>query len=339
MYTSTTPAITSKIRVGLVGIGYVARTRSKALQSDELAAKAQLVAVWGHSIEETNRFAQEFSCTAIADWQELVAREDIDLVIIATINRDHGAIAKFALSQNKHVIVEYPLALDVSEAEDIIHLAQKQNKLLHVEHIEILGGVHQALKQYLPDIGQPFYAHYSTIKPELPAPRKWSYHHQMFGFPLMAALSRIHRLVDLFGRVLTVTCHQQYWQIDKDTEYYQGCICVAQLEFVNGLLGKITYGKGETLWQAERRFAVHGEHGGIILDREKVEMIKSREAINLDIPSRRGLFARDTAMVLEYLMYNIPLYITPEKSLYSLKVADAAKRSAQTGFKVVLEDV
>ncbi|NRB08801.1 MAG: Gfo/Idh/MocA family oxidoreductase [Richelia sp.] len=337
MYTSTTPVINSKIRVGLVGIGYVARTRAKALQSDKLARIAQIVVVWGHSPEETTTFAQEFNCTAIADWQELVGREDIDLVIIATINRDHGVIAKAALGQYKHVVVEYPLALNVSEAEEIIHLAQAQNKLLHVEHIEILGGVHQVLKQYLPDIGRPFHTHYSTIKPELPAPQKWSYHHKMFGFPLMAALSRVHRLVDLFGRVLTVNCHQQYWQADKETEYFQGCICVAQLEFVNGLLGQITYGKGETLWQAERRFTVHGENGGIIIDKEKGVMINPREAINFDIPSRRGLFAKDTTMVLEYLMYKIPLYITPEKSLYTLKVADAARRSAQTGLRVVVD--
>ena len=112
---------------------------------------------------------------------------------------------------------------------------------------------------------------------------------------------------------------------------------MAQLEFVNGLLGQITYGKGETLWQAERRFTVHGENGGIIIDKEKGVMINPREAINFDIPSRRGLFAKDTTMVLEYLMYKIPLYITPEKSLYTLKVADAARRSAQTGLRVVVD--
>ena len=334
MYISTTPYTGSRIRVGLVGIGYAAKTRAKALQGDEIADKAQLVAVCGHSPEKTITFAQEFNCTAITTWEELVTLEDIDLVIISTINRDHGAIAKAALSQYKHVIVEYPLALSVAEAEEIIALAETHKKLLHVEHIEILGGLHQALKQNLPHIGQLFYARYSTIKPQLPAPRKWSYHHQMFGFPLMAALSRVHRLVDLFGPVLTVNCHNRFWQTDR--EYYQGCVCVAQLQFESGLLGQITYAKGETLWHAERRFEVHGENGGIIINGETGVLLQAGESIPIKIASRRGLFAKDTAMVLEHLIRNTPLYITPAESLYTLKVADAARRSAQTGLTVII---
>ncbi|MDJ0673911.1 MAG: Gfo/Idh/MocA family oxidoreductase [Calothrix sp. MO_167.B42] len=334
MHTSTTPYKSSRIKVGLVGIGYAAKTRAKALHSDEIAAKAQLVAVCGHSLEKTTTFAQEFNCTAIATWQELVTLEDIDLVIISTINRDHGIIAKAALSQDKHVVVEYPLALDVGEAEEIIALAQTQKKLLHVEHIEVLGGVHQAIKQNLPHIGQIFYARYSTIKSQLPAPRKWSYNHQMFGFPLMAALSRVHRLVDLFGPVLTVNCHNRFWQTDR--EYYQGCICVAQLQFESGLLGNITYAKGETLWHTERRFEIHGENGGITINKETGVLLRAGDSMPMEIASRRGLFAKDTAMVLDHLIRNTPLYITPTESLYTLKVADAARRSAQTGLTMTI---
>ncbi|MDJ0796645.1 MAG: Gfo/Idh/MocA family oxidoreductase [Calothrix sp. MO_167.B12] len=330
MYTFTA----SRIRVGLVGTGYAAKTRAKALHSDEIAPQAQLVAVCGHSPERTVNFAQEFNCQVIVTWKELVNREDIDLVIISTINREHGAIAKAAISSGKHVVVEYPLALDVAEAEEIIALAKIQKKLLHVEHIEILGGVHQALKRHLPDIGQLFYVCYSTIKPELPAPRKWSYHHQMFGFPLMAALSRVHRLVDLFSPVLTVNCHNRFWQTDG--EYFQGCICSAQLQFQSGLLGQITYAKGETLWHRERRFEVHGSKGGIIINGEQGVLVRAGESIPMNIASRRGLFAKDTAMVLQHLLRNTPLYITPTESLYSLKIADAARHSSQTGLPVAI---
>lgn len=52
--------------------------------------------------------------------------------------------------------------------------------------------------------------------------------------------------------------------------------------------------------------------------------------------SRRGLFAKDTAMVLDYLTTGTPLYITPDRSLQSLKVADAARRSAETGETIEL---
>jgi len=48
-----------------------------------------------------------------------------------------------------------------------------------------------------------------------------------------------------------------------------------------------------------------------------------------------GLFALDTGMVLDHLFEGTPLYVTPDASLYALKVADAARRSAETGQTVL----
>ena len=50
--------------------------------------------------------------------------------------------------------------------------------------------------------------------------------------------------------------------------------------------------------------------------------------MRFEIGSRRGLFAKDTAMVLDHLTIGTSLYVTSEASLYSLKVADAAQQSA-----------
>ncbi|MFM6201375.1 MAG: Gfo/Idh/MocA family protein, partial [Dolichospermum sp.] len=268
--------------------------------------------------------------------QQLVAREDLDLVVLCTINQDHGKIARAALERGKHVIVEYPLALDVKEAEELIILAKTVNKLLHVEHIELLGGWHQTLKEHLYQLGDLFYVRHSTLNPQHPAPRKWTYNHEMFGFPLIGALSRLNRLIDLFGEVFTVNCHQRYWQVEPD--YYQTCFCSAQLCFDSGLLAQVVYGKGETLWQSERKLEVHGENGGIILDGDAAMLILGEETQLIEVAARRGLFATDTTMVLDYLFDASPLYITPEQSLYALKVADATYRSATTGLTVFLKD-
>ncbi len=321
------------VRVGLIGTGYVAKLRAETLLHDE---RARLIAVVGNTPEKTEAFAKDHQIEAMSSWQQLVEREDVDLVVICTINRDHGRIASKALSSSKHVIVEYPLALDVLEAEELIALSKAQNKLLHVEHVELLGGVHQALKQNLPRVGEVFYVHYNTINSQHPAPRKWTYNHELFGFPLMGALSRLHRLVDLFGKVLTVNCHNRFWQ--TEAEYYQSCFCTTQLSFKSGLLAQVIYGKGETLWQPERKFEVHGENGGLIFDGEQGVIVHSGETTPIEVGSRRGLFAKDTSLVLDNLMSGTPLYVTPEESLYTLKVADAAKRSAQTGQTIIIAD-
>ena len=323
---------TRPVRVGLVGTGYAAKLRAETFQQDE---RSHLAAVVGHNQEKTAAFSQTYQAKSLSSWEQLVS-SDVDLIIVCTINRDHGAIARAALENGKHVVVEYPLCLDVTEAEELIALAQTQNKLLHVEHIELLGGLHQALKQNLAAIGTLFYARYSTVNPQRPTPRKWTYHQELFGFPFSGALSRIHRLTDLFGTVATVSCQNRYW--GTDSEFYTACLCTAQLRFTSGLVADVTYGKGEALWQDERKFEVHGEKGGLIFDKEAGILVQAEETTPIEVGARRGLFAKDTAMVLDHLFKGNPLYVTPTASLYALKVADAARRSAETGETIVISN-
>jgi biliverdin reductase len=311
------------IRAGLVGTGFAAKLRAEALQSD---SRSRLVAVSGHTPEKTLEFARNHEAIALDSWQQLVEHPDLDLVIICTINRDHGAIAQAALEAGKHVVVEYPLSLDPVEAESLIALAEAQGKLLHVEHIELLGGLHQALRQALPEIGNPFYARYITIMPQHPAPRRWTYHPEQFGFPLSGALSRIQRFTDLFGNVAAVSCQSRFWEA---SDYYTACLCTAQLRFTNDLIAEVTYGKGEVFWQGLRNFEVHGEQGTLVFEGDQGSLIRGEERIPIEVGGRRGLFGKDTGMVLDYLVEGTPLYVSAAASLYALKVADAARQSVE----------
>jgi biliverdin reductase len=321
----------SLIRVGLVGTGYAAKLRAEVINGDD---RAQLVGVSGHRPEQIQEFGHVHQTQAFTSWRELVTSDRIDLIIIASVNGEHGAIAQAALNAGKHVVVEYPLALDLDEAAALLQLAKRQNRFLHVEHIELLGGMHQALIQSLPEVGTPFYARYSTVSPQNPAPRKWTYHTELFGFPLVGALSRLHRLTHAFGMVTSVSCQNRYWNLTDAV--YTGCMCVAQLRFESGLMAEVIYGKGETLWTPERKMEVHGDRGALVFDGDDGQLIRSTGASEIPVGGRRGLFAKDTNYVLEHLLDNKPMYVTPEESLYTLEVATAAERSATTGATIAL---
>lgn len=315
----------SPIRVGIVGTGFAAQRRAEAFQADR---RAVLVGVTGHRPESTQAFSQRFNIPAIADWSTLVTLPEVDLVVISTINRDHAAIAQSALEAGKHTVIEYPLALEVEAGRRLLALAQQQKKLLHIEHIELLGGLHQAIRRYLPEIGEVFYARYATLQVQNPAPRRWTYHHQDFGFPLTAALSRLHRFTDLFGPVLAVTCHSRFWDI-PETDYFRACLCNAQLQFPQGLMVETLYGKGEVFHQPDRTFILQGDRGTLAFDGEKGYLIRGEAKTPLEVGGRRGLFAQDTQAVLDYLYEGTPLYVQPTASLYALEVAAAAQLSAQ----------
>lgn len=306
------------LRIGIIGTGYAAQRRAEVLLAD---SRAQLMAVAGHSEAKTQDFCQQFGIQAADSWQNLVANPDLDLVIIATINQLHGAIAAAALQAGKHVVLEYPLALDYATGRQLQALAQRQNKLLHVEHIELLGGVHQAIRQNLDRIAPVFSARYSTIQPQSPAPQRWTYHHQQFGFPLIAALSRLSRFTDLFGSVKAVSAQSQFWT-QANPDYFRGCLCTANLRFASGLMAEVVYGKGEVFHQGDRTFTIYGEKGTLIFVGETGELIQNGNTSAIAVGSRRGLFKQDTEAVLDYFQQGKPLYTSIEASLEALKVAD-----------------
>lgn len=322
--------ISNPLQVGIIGTGFAACRRAEALQQSEIAS---LVAVSGNTETKTKEFATQYGVSVLDSWEKLVNLPNLDLVIICTVNNLHSAIANAALNAGKHVIIEYPLSLDLLEAEKLINLAQEKNLLLHVEHIEILGGLHQAIQENLPKIGKVFYARYITIKIDNPAPIKWTYNHKLYGFPLMAAVSRIHRFTNLFGKVNAVTGQSQFWDL-PDTDYYSACLCQAQLKFDSGLIADITYGKGDKFWQSYRDFEINGEEGALIFQGNKGHLITSAGKQEIVIPSRRGLFQKDTEIVLNYLLTNDDLYVSNQDSYYALKIAEIAKKSSEIGLTI-----
>ena len=68
------------------------------------------------------------------NYENLLADEQLDAVVIATPVFSHFELAKKALSNNKHVLIEKPMTASVKEAEQLIALAKEKNKILMVDH-------------------------------------------------------------------------------------------------------------------------------------------------------------------------------------------------------------
>lgn len=314
------------MRVGIIGTGFAAHLRAEALRDD---GRATLVAVAGHRFSSVQTFATEFGATAYANWTEMLHEAGLDLVCVCTVNRDHGLMTRTALNLGLHVVVEYPLSLDIKDAQALVKLAQERRQLLHVEHIELLSGVHSLLQRELPGLGAIFSAQYSTLTACRPAPDRWTYSPDLFGFPLVGAVSRIHRLVDLLGPVAAVSC-QSAFDGDQRPQRYASCLCVAQLDFVSGLKATVSYGKGESIWRSQRTLEIYGQKGGILIENEQAVLLRPDGAHPLDVGSRRGLFYQDTHKVLDHLFHDQPLYVSAKQMLHALAVAVAAEQSAQS---------
>lgn len=85
----------------------------------------------------------------VSDYEKLFEVRDIDAIVIASPAPTHYILAKKAILANKDVFVEKPLSLTVREAEELVRLAHKKNRILMVGHILQYHPVVRKLKEML----------------------------------------------------------------------------------------------------------------------------------------------------------------------------------------------
>ena len=119
------------IRIGILGAGYMGRTYAFGLR--EINHDARLVAVAGGS--RAGQLAADYDAEAVATPEALIARSDIDAVIIATPHTTHLPLATAAAAAGKHVYLEKPMALTVGECDQIIDACAKAGVVLTVNKI------------------------------------------------------------------------------------------------------------------------------------------------------------------------------------------------------------
>src|SRR4029077_1472833 len=90
----------------------------------------RLIAMAGTNRPAAHAAAQRFGIPDIEAVDGLLARDDVELVYIATPPFLHHPQAVAALERGKHVICEKPLALTVAQADEMIALADRQDRLI-----------------------------------------------------------------------------------------------------------------------------------------------------------------------------------------------------------------
>ena len=83
----------------------------------------------------------------VSDSKEIFADKEINAIIIATPINTHYKLVKKALLSKKHVFVEKPISTNLSQAEELIEIAKKNNLLLFVGHIFIFNEIFKKLIQ------------------------------------------------------------------------------------------------------------------------------------------------------------------------------------------------
>lgn len=99
-----------------------------------------------------------------ADYQALL-QSPVDAVVVATPAASHAEVAKAALRAGKEVLVEKPLTLRASEAEELVALAQAEGRLLLVGHLLLFQPAIQWIRSFLDSgrLGRPLSLHQERL--------------------------------------------------------------------------------------------------------------------------------------------------------------------------------
>lgn len=117
--------------IGIIGTGSIAGAHLNAYRSEP---RCQVKAVSDLDLERARQFAAKAgeAVAAYGDYEELLRRDDIDLVSICTPPFAHAEIAIAALQAGKHVLVEKPMAASLEEADAMIEAARLSQRKLGV---------------------------------------------------------------------------------------------------------------------------------------------------------------------------------------------------------------
>jgi UDP-2-acetamido-3-amino-2,3-dideoxy-glucuronate N-acetyltransferase len=126
-----TPEAKTQLGVAIIGSGYWGRNLVRNYH--ELGALKLICDKDRGLLEELRtKFPGVEACLAVT---EILARQDVQGVVIATPAETHFVLAHESLLAGKHVFVEKPLVLHEGEAEELISLAREKGLILMVGHL------------------------------------------------------------------------------------------------------------------------------------------------------------------------------------------------------------
>ncbi len=194
---------TSPIGIGIIGTGFARTTQIPGFRN---CPGARIVAIASGRRERAEVVAKEFEIEHVAaDWQELVARTDVDLVSVVTPPATHMPITLAALEHGKAVLCEKPMAMNAGEAARMSEAAQNAGVLALIDHELRFLNSRRALKAMLQRgaIGAVRHCNYvfrSDYRAVLDRPWDWWADAEMGGGTLGAIGSHV---IDSFRWLLT----------------------------------------------------------------------------------------------------------------------------------------
>lgn len=134
-----------KLRVAVVGAGRLGSFHSKVYS--RLKKHVKFAGVCDCNIERSLEIGKKYRTASYSDYEDLF--DKVDAVSIAVPTSLHYNIAKDFLNHGIHVLIEKPVTKTLSEADELIRIAEEHKLIMQVGHIERFNSAVLAIEPYL----------------------------------------------------------------------------------------------------------------------------------------------------------------------------------------------
>lgn len=197
-----------KKNFAIVGCGHIANRHVKHIQAHELG---RVTGVFDIDQNKMKAFCEKYNVTGFKSFEDLLLREDVDVVNICTPNGTHAELAIKSLLSGKNTLVEKPMSISVESAKEMENVAKSNNVELFIVKQNRYNPPVKAVKELIKEkkLSQPFMVSVNCFwnrNAEYYLQSDWRGTKEMDGGVLYTQFSHfIDILYYLFGEIETVS--------------------------------------------------------------------------------------------------------------------------------------
>lgn len=340
--------MTAPIRTGLIGYGLSGARFHAPLLAAEPAFSLAAVAT-----RRADEVARDWPGARVLSQDALLADPSLELVIIATPNDSHAALAERALLAGKHVVVEKPFTLDSEEALRLEALARERGRCLTVFHNRRWDGDFLTVRQLLEQgrLGRlfSFESHFDRFRPQVKV--RWKEEDVPGGGTLWdLGAHLIDQALQLFGLPESITADLGQQRTGaRATDWFHLLLRYGEL--------RVLLHSGSVVHEPWPRFVLQGEaeawskYG---LDPQEEQLgaglrpgmagwgveppeRSGRLSLGGSMPGLPGRYEDFYRQLAAAIAGEGPVPVTAESAAQVIRVIEAAVRSAQEGRRIALQ--
>ncbi|MBS4206681.1 Gfo/Idh/MocA family oxidoreductase [Bacillus sp. FJAT-50079] len=119
----------NKLRVGVIGVGQMGTYHAEIYQK---LPQVELVALCEYNDARREEVQEQFGCTVYKDYKDLLEDQDIDAISIVLPDNIHREAVEIAVKNNKHILLEKPLAKELEDGKAIYEITKDYDKVFTV---------------------------------------------------------------------------------------------------------------------------------------------------------------------------------------------------------------